>query len=192
MQAVIDACKNGQLPAQPCVVISNNRDCGALARARCEDIPHHHLSAQTHPDPVELDQAILDILLHHEVEWVILAGYMKKLGPKTLTRFQGRILNIHPALLPKYGGQGMYGDHVHAAVLAAGEQETGVTIHLVDDKYDHGAILARRKVPVLAGDTVDTLAQRVLAQEHRFLVETLGRIFSGALAVPGKNIKAGN
>ncbi len=133
-----------------------------------------------------LDQAILDVLLRYEIDWVILAGYMKKLGPKTLTRFQGRILNIHPALLPNYGGQGMYGPHVHAAVLAAGERETGVTIHLVDDKYDHGAILAQRKVPVLAGDTVDSLAQRVLAIEHEFFVETLGRLFAGVLAVPGK------
>jgi phosphoribosylglycinamide formyltransferase-1 len=178
MQAVIDACKSGRLQATSAVVISNNRGSGALQRARQEDIPGYHLSAETHPDPEALDQAILDTLRQHAVDLVVLAGYMKKLGPKTLTHYQGRIINIHPALLPKYGGRGMYGNHVHAAVLAAGEKETGVTIHLVDGEYDRGPILAQCRVPVLEGDTVETLARRVLEQEHAFLVETLEKMLS--------------
>jgi phosphoribosylglycinamide formyltransferase-1 len=119
----------------------------------------------------------------HDVELVVLAGYMKKVGPRTLRHFAGRVLNIHPALLPKFGGQGMYGRRVHEAVLAAGERETGVTIHLVDDEYDHGRILGQCRVPVLPGDTVESLAQRVLQREHEFLVEMLVRIVSGAVAL---------
>jgi phosphoribosylglycinamide formyltransferase-1 len=184
MQAVLDACRAGRLHATPAVVISNTRDAEALARAQREGIPHYHLSATTHPDPEALDTAILDALVGHGVEWVLLAGYLKKLGPRTLRAFRGRVLNIHPALLPKHGGQGMYGDRVHEAVLAAGERETGVTIHLVDEEYDHGAIVAQCTVPVVAGDTVASLSRRVVEREHVFLVETLERLASGSLTIP--------
>jgi phosphoribosylglycinamide formyltransferase-1 len=160
-------------------VISNNGDAEALLRAGRDGIPHYHRSTKTHPNPDQLDAEILRVLRQHRAEWVILAGYLRKLGPKTLAAYRGRVINIHPALLPKYGGQGMYGAHVHEAVLAAGEKETGVTIHRVDEEYDHGAIVAQCRVPVLAGDTVETLSQRVLACEHRFLVETLERIIAG-------------
>jgi phosphoribosylglycinamide formyltransferase-1 len=118
------------------------------------------------------------------VDTVILAGYMKKLGPATLGAYRGRILNIHPALLPKHGGQGMYGRRVHEAVLAAGETVTGVTVHVVDEQYDHGPILAQREVTVLPGDTVDSLAARVLAQEHRLYAETLQQISDGRIPLP--------
>lgn len=179
MQAIIDACRQGRLPAVPAVVISNNADSGALQRAAAEGIPGCHLSGRTHPDPHRLDQAIVDTLKDHRVDWVVLAGYMKKLGPATLSSYRGRIINIHPALLPKFGGRGMYGMHIHAAVLAAGETETGVTIHLVDDQYDTGRILAQRRVPVYGDDTAEVLAARVLEVEHEFYVATLGRILSG-------------
>jgi phosphoribosylglycinamide formyltransferase-1 len=183
MQAVIDACKSGRLAARPRVVISNNSGSGTLARADREGIPRYHLSGRTHPDPPQLDAAILDALLRHEVELVTLAGYMKKLGPRTLERYAGRTINIHPALLPRFGGLGMYGARVHQAVLAVGEKETGVTIHLVDAEYDTGLIVAQCRVQVLADDTVESLSQRVLEQEHRFLVETIGKIASGEIAL---------
>ncbi|WP_027892197.1 phosphoribosylglycinamide formyltransferase [Calidithermus chliarophilus] len=179
MQAVIDACKRGELAATPRVVISNNSASGALERARQEGIPAYHLSSHTHGEG--LDEAILETLRRHEAQLVVLAGYMKKLGPRTLAAYRNRIVNIHPALLPKFGGQGMYGMNVHQAVIAAGERETGVTIHLVDEEYDHGATLAQARVPVLPGDTPETLARRVLEREHTFLVETLGRIVRGEL-----------
>ncbi len=181
MQAVIDACKSGDLNAKPCVAISNNSSSEALARAKREGIPAYHLSSQTHPDPIQLEQAILSILKQQHTELVILAGYMKRLGAKTLATYQGKVLNIHPALLPKYGGQGMYGIHVHEAVLAAGENETGVTIHQVDPHYDHGAILAQCRLPVFKTDTAETLAERVLAREHIFWIETLKRIVDGEI-----------
>jgi phosphoribosylglycinamide formyltransferase 1 len=184
MQAVIDACNLGFLDAKPGVVISNNSDSDALARARRDEIPGYHFSSKTHPDPAQLDQSILAVLQQHQVDLVILAGYMKKLGEKTLSAYQGRVINIHPALLPKYGGAGMYGMHVHEAVIAAGDRETGVTIHLVDREYDHGAILAQCRLPVMDGDTAATLAGRVLVREHTFLVETLKRIIAGEIALP--------
>jgi phosphoribosylglycinamide formyltransferase-1 len=186
MQAVLDACRMGQLKAEPAVVISNNSDAEALARAKREAIPCYHLSSKTHPSAEQLDQVILDTLTHHQVEFVILAGYMRKLGTKTLAHYTGRVINIHPALLPKFGGQGMYGQHVHEAVLTAGEQETGVTIHLVDSEYDHGAIIAQCRLTIYPNDTVTTLSQRVLEREHTFLVETLEKIVSGIIALPTK------
>jgi phosphoribosylglycinamide formyltransferase-1 len=181
MQAIIDACNEGRLHAEPTVVISNNSESTALERARREDIPGYHLSSATHPDPGQLDAAITRTLEEHGVDLVILAGYMKLLGPQTLARYRGRILNIHPALLPKFGGKGLYGKKVHQAVLAAGERVTGVTVHLVDERYDSGPILAQSEVPVLEGDTVDSLADRVLVREHELYAETIERIVQGEI-----------
>ncbi len=184
MQAVIDAVKAKQLDAEPCVVISNNSTSGAMQRARKEGIPSYHLSSRTHPVPEELDAAIMNTLVSHRVDLVILAGYMKKIGAKTLARFRNRILNIHPALLPKFGGKGMYGSRVHEAVLAAGETETGVSMHIVDGEYDTGPIVAQTRLPVRKDDTVESLSKRVLSREHSFLVETLQKIVSGGLILP--------
>jgi len=181
MQAIIDACKDGRLDAEPAVVISNNSESTSLERARREGIPRYHLSSATHPGPAQLDAAILRTLEEHGVDLVILAGYMKLLGPQTLARYRGRILNIHPALLPKFGGKGLYGKKVHEAVLAAGERVTGVTIHLVDERYDAGPIVAQSEVPVLDDDTVDSLAARVLEREHQLFAETLQKIFVGEI-----------
>ncbi len=182
MQAIIDACKTSRLNAKPCVVISNNSDSMALQRARSEGIPPYHISSATHPGPLE-DEEILRILKHHGVDTVILAGYMKMLGVATLRAYRGRILNIHPALLPKFGGKGMYGKRVHEAVLAAGEKVTGVSIHIVDESYDTGPIINQRQVPVHAGDTVDSLAERVLKHEHVLYVETLQKIADGRIVL---------
>ena len=184
MQAVIDACKRGDLDAKARAVISNNSESEALARARRESIPAYHLSTKTCNDAGQLDREILSVLQKHEVQLVVLAGYMKQLGEKTLGAFEGRVINIHPALLPKYGGVGMYGMNVHEAVIAAGDRETGVTIHVVDREYDHGKIIAQCRVPVLAGDTAETLAGRVLEREHTFLVETLKRIIDKEIILP--------
>ncbi len=184
MQAVINACRSGRLSAVPVVVISNNKDSGALERARNEKIPWFHLSGNTHPDPADLDREIVDVLLQHDVNLVILAGYMKKIGPVTLATFPGRIINIHPGLLPEYGGQGMYGRRVHEAVIASGNKVTGITVHVVDPVYDNGPILAQTTIPVKPGDTADSLAERVLAVEHEFYVDTISRIISGDIKLP--------
>ncbi|MCK5439149.1 MAG: phosphoribosylglycinamide formyltransferase [Gemmatimonadetes bacterium] len=117
--------------------------------------------------------SIIELLETHAIGWVVLAGYLRIVPPEVVRRYRGRMLNIHPALLPKFGGAGMYGERVHAAVLAAGETESGVTVHLVDEVYDHGPIVAQRKVTVQSGDTPERLAARVLEVEHELLPEVV-------------------
>jgi len=121
----------------------------------------------------------------HRVNLIVLAGYMKKLGPKTLARYRGRVVNIHPALLPKFGGKGMFGHHVHDAVIAAGEKESGATVHIADEEYDRGRILAQKRVPVMPDDTSESLAARVLEVEHELYAETLQRIAKGEIKLEG-------
>lgn len=182
LQAIIDACKRGDLNAEVCVVISNNSGSRALQRARGEGIPAYHLSTVTHP--FSLDDEICQTLERHDVDLVLLAGYMRLLGPITLARYHNRVLNSHPALLPRFGGKGMYGSRVHRTVLDAGETVTGVTIHYVDEQYDHGPTLAQCEVPVLPGDTLETLEERVKERERRFWIETLSKFAASFLKVP--------
>jgi phosphoribosylglycinamide formyltransferase-1 len=182
--AILMAIAEGRLPARAGVIVSNNSAAGALAHARRFGVPAVHLSGHTHPDAEALDAAILAALREHGVTLVVLAGYMRKLGPRTLAAYRGRVLNIHPALLPDFGGQGMYGMRVHEAVLAAGAAESGCTVHVVTPEYDQGPILAQARVPVLTADTPESLQARVLEQEHRLFAETLRRIAVGELALP--------
>ena len=166
-------------------MISNNSGSGALARARKYGIPAAHLSSKTCATPEALDEAILNTLHEHQVELLVLAGYMKKIGPKTLAAYDNRILNIHPALLPSFGGAGMYGHHVHEAVLASGAKVSGVTIHLVNAEYDCGPIVAQRVVPVLDDDTPDELAVRVLKEEHKLYSEVIQWFAEGRVRIRG-------
>jgi phosphoribosylglycinamide formyltransferase-1 len=182
LQAVIDACRQGELDASVVLVISNNSGSGALARAAEQGIPALHLSSATHPDASALDAATVEALESARADWILLAGYMKKLGPATLARFRDRILNTHPALLPKHGGKGFYGRKVHQAVLDAGDRESGATVHLVDAEYDSGPILAQVRVPVREGDTVDDLEERVKVAERKLIVETLRALAAPAAA----------
>ncbi len=184
MQAILNACREGRLQARPGVVISNNADSGALRIARTAGIPAYHLSSTTQHSADALDQSITATLKNHNVDLVILAGYMKRIGPVLLETYKNRILNIHPSLLPKFGGQGMYGIHVHEAVLAAGEQVTGVTVHLVDGEYDQGLILDQEQVEVMPGDDATSLAARVLPAEHALYVRVLQKIVTGKLQLP--------
>ncbi len=183
-EAVVAACQAGDLDLDPAIVIGNNGKAGVFDRAQRLGIPARHISAKTEGDAVAADAAIAIALKTANVDLVVLAGYLKMLGPAVLAAFDGRIVNTHPALLPKFGGKGMYGMNVHRAVLAAGETTTGVTVHGVDEEYDHGPVLAQTTVPVEPGDTVETLAARVQAREKLFLIETLGRIARGELDLP--------
>ncbi|HDS74553.1 MAG TPA: phosphoribosylglycinamide formyltransferase [Firmicutes bacterium] len=183
MQAIIDRIESGSLDARIAVVVGNNSGAGALDRARRHGIPAFHLSRLTHPSPDELDRVMVNILRAHGVQWLVLAGYMRQVGRKTLTEYRDRILNIHPALLPKYGGEGMYGIHVHEAVIDAGETETGVTVHLVTEKYDTGPIIAQRCVAVRNDDTPGSLQKRVLVEEHRIYADVIAAIADGRLTV---------
>lgn len=179
LQAILDACKSGRIQGRVGVVVSNNSGSGALRRAEEAHVPRRHLSSKLLPNEDALDRAITDALLAAGVELVFLAGYMKKLGPRTLRTFAGRILNTHPALLPKFGGLGMYGERVHRAVLAAGERESGATVHLVAEEYDTGAVVRQCRVGVGPGDTPETLAARVQAAERELVVEVLGELAAG-------------
>lgn len=178
MQAVIDACESGRLDAEVAIVISNNSNSGALARARAHGIAGKHMSRQTHGDSALLDRAMADILKNVKVSLVVLTGYMRLIGPEMLAAFRGRIINCHPALLPKYGGQGFYGRRVHEAVLRSRDAVTGSTIHYVDDVYDRGPIIKQNSVPVLAGDTAASLEARVKAGEHQLLIEALDALLN--------------
>ena len=181
MQAIIDGCKGGKIRASVVAVISNNADSMALKRAAKEEIPGYHLSAKKCGSEEALAGEILAVLAEHRADMIFLAGYMRLLHPSILEKYDNRIFNIHPALLPKYGGKGMYGIRVHTAVLEAGEKETGVTIHRVSAEYDSGEIVAQTKVPVEEGDTPESLAARVLEREHSFLVEVLAEICEGKI-----------
>ncbi|MGV9414998.1 phosphoribosylglycinamide formyltransferase [Nocardia sp. NPDC003693] len=160
-------------------VVSNNSGSLGLAYARDNDIPTRHLSGSTHPNPEELDDAIRDMFVGHSVDLLITAGYMKKLGPRTRAAFAPRIINVHPALLPLFGGHGMFGAHVHRAVLDAGAGVSGPTVHFVADEYDTGSVIAQLEVPVLADDTVESLAARVLVAEHELLPRVVREIAAG-------------
>jgi phosphoribosylglycinamide formyltransferase 1 len=181
MRAIVDAIASGKLKGSARILISNNADAPALLFARERGIPTRHISATSEGSEDAADRAICAALTSVGAEWIVLSGYLRKLGPLTLRNFAHRILNIHPALLPKFGGKGMFGRHIHEAVLAAGERTSGITIHHVDAEYDRGAIVAQREVPVLAGDTVETLQQRIMAAEPPFFVETLQAIADGRL-----------
>ena len=184
LQAILDACSSDTLPARVSVVISNNSGSGALRRAAAAGVPCRHVSSQTHSDPVEMDRALCACLAEAKADVVMLAGYMKKLGPHTLGTYAGRILNTHPALLPKFGGKGLYGMHVHRAVIAAGERVSGASVHVVDAEYDTGPVVAQCTVPVLDGDTPEALADRVQDAERALVVEVLGDIARGERPLP--------
>lgn len=173
LQALLDAIAAGVLHAEIAVVVSNNADAGALRRARAAGIAAVHVGATAHAAADALDAALTQALQASGAALVVTAGYMKRLGPRVMAAFHRRMLNVHPSLLPKYGGQGMYDRHVHAAVLAAGERESGASVHFVEGDYDSGPIVAQARVPVLPDDTVETLAARVKVRERQLLVEVL-------------------
>ena len=184
MLAIIDACNNGTLNARIEIVISNNSDSGALKTAREKKIRTRHISARLYPDSETLDQTLTDALIEVGIDLVILAGYMKKVGPVLLEQFRGRIINIHPSLLPKFGGKGMYGLNIHQAVIDADESESGATVHVVDADYDQGKILTQQKVGVDSNDTANSLADKVLEIEHKLYPETINKILLGKIRLP--------
>ena len=176
LQAVMDACASGALPAEVCLVISNNSGALALRRAAAAGVATAHLSSRTHPNGQHLDAAIRTALQRADADWVLLAGYMKKLGPQTLAAFHRRVLNVHPALLPKHGGRGFYGRRVHQAVVNAGDQETGATVHFVDANYDTGPIIAQARTPVAPEDRAEDVEARVRGLERGLVVRTLAEL----------------
>ena len=181
LRAIVSAIEAGALAAKPVLAVSNKKGAPALDFAVAHGIAGRVIP--TLPDPDAADACLVEALTEARINLVILSGYLRKLGPRTLAAFKGRILNIHPALLPGYGGAGMYGRRVHAAVIAAGDVVSGASVHLVDDEYDHGRVIAQAEVEVLAGDTPESLEARVMAAEPKLFVDTLARIVSGELSL---------
>ena len=158
--------QKGDIPARIVLVVSNNPQCGAIIFASEQGLENFIVNDTRFPNLDTRDKLLLQALLKAEVELICLAGYMKLLPGGIVKEYQNRILNIRPALLPQFGGKGFYGMKVHEAVIEAGAAESGVTVHLVDEEYDHGKIIAQKKVKVQSGDTAKTLAKRILKVEH--------------------------
>jgi phosphoribosylglycinamide formyltransferase-1 len=176
-RAILTAIQQGNIPgARISLVVSNNSGAGILGIARANALPAVHLSQKQFPDEASFAAALLSALRGHGVNFIALAGYMKRVPPAVVAAYRMRIVNIHPALLPGFGGAGMYGMRVHEAVLAAGEKASGATVHFVDEEYDTGPVVLRREVPVLAGDTPESLAARVLAAEHEVYPAAIRKI----------------
>lgn len=184
MKAILENIQLG-LDANASVFIGNNQNALAFTIAKQHNLATYHLSSKTHQDPGQLDQAICSSLEQHNVELIVLSGYMKKLGPMTLEKFNNRILNIHPSLLPKYGGKGMYGDYVHQAVIANQDHESGASVHIVTAEYDQGPILKQKKIIVEEKETVETLREKVKNIEGQLYVETLAAIINGEILLGG-------
>jgi len=160
-------------------MVSNNKGSPALAFAVEQGVPA--LAIATQADPQAADARLADEMAANGVEVIVLSGYLRQLGPRALSRYAGRILNIHPGPLPQFGGHGMYGRRVHEAVIAAGVAESGICIHLVDEEYDRGPVIARLSVPLEPGETAETLEARVTALEPGFFVATLREIAAGRM-----------
>lgn len=185
LKAIIDAIKSGTIPgAEIVLVISNNPDAGALEIARSNSIPSLHLSRKQFESDQAFDTTVLSTLREYPVNFIALAGYMKRISPAIVRAFRDRIVNIHPALLPSFGGPGMYGSFVHEAVIRSGAAVSGATVHIVDEEYDHGRIILQKSVPVAPGETAGSLAAKVAEIEHQLYPEAI-RMFAGGKITMG-------
>jgi phosphoribosylglycinamide formyltransferase-1 len=171
-RALVEAGRRGQMPAEVVLLIVSRQDAPAAELAASLGIECVVLDERV-VGSAACDAAMADLLTSRRVDLVVLGGYVRKVGPRTLRTFAGRLINTHPAPLPRFGGKGMFGEHVHQAVLDAGVATSAATVHLVDEEYDSGPVLAERPVPVLPDDDVDTLRERVQAAERELLVSTI-------------------
>ncbi|MFC2091948.1 phosphoribosylglycinamide formyltransferase [Elusimicrobiota bacterium] len=181
LQSLIDNCSSGFIPGEIVLVISSKPGVFALARAKKANIESLIIEKKNFHTENEFDRYMLEEIKVRKIDLVCLAGYLHKIGTDIIEEYKNRIMNIHPALLPKYGGKGMYGHHVHEAVLKSGDKDTGCTVHFVDEVYDHGAVILQEKVPVKEGDTPQILAERVLEVEHKLFPEAVRRFALGEL-----------
>jgi phosphoribosylglycinamide formyltransferase-1 len=183
LQSIIDATEDEDYPARIVLMVSNNKNAFAVQRAKNANIPTVIWQKKKFDDDKAYAEYMASLLKEYEVDLICLAGYMKLIPRKIVRNF--RIINIHPALLPKYGGKGMYGMHVHEAVLEAGERISGATVHQVNEKYDEGKILAQWEVPVKEDDNPETLQKRVLETEHKLYPDTIAKIARGEIELNG-------
>lgn len=180
-QALVEASRQGILKAEVCGLITNRSGVGALSRAQKLGVPTQILEPKKFKDREEWDRAVLKTLQGWNADWVVLAGFLVLVGPKVLSAFSDKVVNIHPALLPKFGGAGMYGLRVHQAVLKAGDSESGITVHLVNMEYDRGRILAQFKIPTAGLTKAEALAERIHQLEHEHYPRVLNDLLWGRL-----------
>ena len=179
LQTLIDASKRGKLSAEISLVVSSNSKAFGLTRAENAEIATFVFKEKNYESKSEASQNLLAKLKEHKIDFIALAGYLKLLSPELVSAYNGKIINMHPALLPKYGGQGMYGIYVHQAVLASGDKESGVSFHIVDEDYDRGRIVEQFNLPVLENDTPESLQERVLKKEHEEYPKILDKFIRG-------------
>ena len=189
LQAIIDACEAGMVDGRIAVVIGVRDDAPAMDRARNHGIPAVSLSPKAIGSEEAYETSLLANLKYYQVDLVCLAGYMRKVGQSVIEVYRNRIMNVHPALIPMFFGVGMYGHHVHEAVIRRGVKVSGATVHFVDEDYDTGPIIIQRVVPVLFEDTPDTLAARILPEEHKAYTEAIQLFAQGRLKVEGRKVK---
>ncbi len=189
-QAILDRISDGKLHAKVVLLISNNSQSGAMEKARRAGIEALHLAPSTFSSEADYAKILENHFRRTGAELIVLAGYMKKLPTAVVRQFRNRILNIHPALLPAFGGRGMYGHHVHEAVIEYGAKVTGVTIHLVDEEYDNGPVVMQKAVEVDPADTADSLASRVLTVEHDTYWRAIELFAQSKVKVSGRKVIA--
>lgn len=184
LQAIIDRCRDGSLPAEISVVISNKPDSGALQRARRAGIPALCIDHRNYPSREDFDRAVVAALIEAGVELIVLAGFMRLISDVFLDAFPGRIMNIHPALLPAFPGL-----HVQRKALEYGARVTGCTVHFVDGGVDTGPIVIQAVVPILDDDTEESLSARILEQEHRIYPRAIELFAQGRLHIDGRRVR---
>ncbi|MCG1012814.1 phosphoribosylglycinamide formyltransferase [Tepidanaerobacter sp. GT38] len=189
LQSIIDHCNSGYLPAEVVIVISSKEGVYALERAKRHNIPSFVVNPKTFPTKTAYEDEMIRLLNSFKVDLIVLAGFLRVLSPHFVNTFQGKIMNIHPSLIPAFCGEGYYGEKVHKAVLDYGVKITGVTVHFVDEGADTGPIILQRAVPVLDNDTPETLAERVLQEEHKIYPEAIKLYALGRLQVQGRSVK---
>ena len=188
-KAILDEIEHGKIHnARIVLVISNNPEAGALTTARDHDIPSVHLNRKQFDSDASFNREILDRLRKHGANFIALAGYLKKIDSVIVRAFKNRILNVHPALLPSFGGTGMYGMFVHEAVIASKAKYSGATVHIVDEEYDRGPVVLQRRVELAEDETPETLAAKVLRVEHQIYPEAIRLFAEGRVQVQDRHV----
>lgn len=188
LQAVMDACSRGEIDGQVVLVVVNRKAAYARERAKAAGIKTRYLNKTQFESPEAMDCAMLALFQQEAIDVVVLAGYLSILGHETISAYENRILNTHPALIPSFCGMGYWGHHVHQAVLDYGAKVSGCTVHLVNEETDGGPIVLQEAVPVMDDDTADTLAARILPVEHKLLPQAVGYLCAGRLTVEGRKV----
>jgi formyltetrahydrofolate-dependent phosphoribosylglycinamide formyltransferase len=189
LQALLDGCSSGTIRGVVALVVGTRRSAPAMERARLAGVPTLVTGPGADSCPADYEARLLDALTRRQIDLICLAGFMRLLPPRVVEAYRWRIMNVHPALLPDFGGRGMYGERVHRAVLESGRERSGCTVHFVDEEYDHGPIILQTTVPVLDGDTPEALAARILPEEHRTYVRAVSLFAERRLRVIGDRVQ---